>query len=72
LHLLRLELNNENDRINKINSQLDIDRTNLNNDERKQQLECEVQYFKQQIELLLHENNHLNGYIMDDSFVFKY
>ncbi len=57
-------MKNENEKVIRINSQLEIDQMNIKNDERKQQLECEVQYFKQQIELLLHENNHLNGYIV--------
>ncbi len=59
----------ENEKLIELNNKAQIDsqsglndiKTKMLIDERRQQLECEVQYFKQQIEILLLENNHLNG-----------
>ncbi len=58
-----LELKKENEKSIELNKPQQIDdlKTKILIDERRQQLECEVQYFKQQIEILLLENNHLNG-----------
>jgi hypothetical protein len=60
---LILELKKENEKSIELNKPQQIDdlKTKILIDERRQQLECEVQYFKQQIEILLLENNHLNG-----------
>lgn len=59
----------ENEKLIEINNQANIDsKAGLNElnhkllmDERRQQLEGEVQYFKGQIEILLIDNNNLRG-----------
>ena len=64
--LIFQEFKKENEKLLETNSKVQIDnqgdiKSKMLIDDRKQQLECEVQYFKQQIEILLVENNHLNG-----------